>query len=142
MTRDLPTPAEAKSEAKRVRDRLAAEGTRIGHSQALEMVAHRHGFRDWNALHAAIRDVPTDAWHVGNRVTGRYLSQPFAANVLSVEPREPGWVRLVLDLEEAVDVVRFEGFSNLRKRLRVEVGPKGHSKERTSDGKPHVELDL
>jgi hypothetical protein len=37
--------------------------------------------------------------------------------------------------------VRFESFSNLRKQIRIKVGPAGHSKERTSDGRPHVELD-
>ena len=47
----------------------------------------------------------------------------------------------MLDLDEAVDVVRFDSFSNLRKRIRVEVGPEGHSKERTSDGTPQIVLD-
>ena len=47
----------------------------------------------------------------------------------------------MLDLDDAVDVVRFDSFSNLRKRIRVEVGPDGHSKERTFDGTRHVELD-
>jgi hypothetical protein len=75
-------------------------------------------------------------------VTGRYLSQPFAATVLAADQFRPGWFRLVLDLDAAVDVVRFDSFSNLRKRIRVEVGPEGHSKERTSDGTPHVVLDL
>ncbi|MEM9585513.1 MAG: glyoxalase superfamily protein [Pseudomonadota bacterium] len=46
-----------------------------------------------------------------------------------------------MDLDEAVDVVRFESFSNLRTQIRVEVGPAGHSKECTSDGTPHLELD-
>ena len=142
MKRDLPTLVDAKAQAKRLRNDLAAEGTQITHAQALEKTAHRHGFRDWNAMHAAIRDLPPNAWAIGGRVSGRYLSQPFVATILSVEHLRPGWVRLVLDLDEAVDVVRFEGFSNLRKRLRVEVGPNGHSKERTSDGTPHVVLEL
>ena len=142
MTRDLPTLVEAKAQAKRLRNDLAAEGAQITHAQALEKIAHRHGFRDWNALHTVIRDLTPEGWSVGGRVTGTYLSQPFAATVLSVEQLRPGWFRLVLDLDEAVDVVRFESFSNLRKRIGVEVGPNGHSKERTSDGTPHVVLDL
>jgi hypothetical protein len=88
-----------------------------------------------------MRDRPPQGWTVGGRVTGRYLSQPFAATVLAADQFRPGWFRLVLDLDAAVDVVRFDSFSNLRKRIRVEVGPAGHSKERTSDGIPHVELD-
>lgn len=141
MTRDLPTAAWAKAQAKRLREDLAAEGTSISHAQALERVAHQHGFRDWNALHAAIRDRPPQGWTSGGRVTGRYLSRPFAATVRSADLLRPGWFRLNLDLDEAVDVVRFESFSNLRKRITVIVGPDGYSRERTSDGTPHIELD-
>ena len=142
MTRDLPTPSVVKRHAKQLREDLASEGAKISHSEALETVAHRHGFRDWNAFHAAIRDRTPEGWYAGGRVKGRYLSQPFAATVLSAEQLRPGWFRLVLDLDEAVDVVRFESFSNLRKRIRVVVGPDCHSKERTSDGEPHLALEI
>ncbi|MDD9718633.1 glyoxalase superfamily protein [Dinoroseobacter sp. PD6] len=142
MIHDLPTIPEAKQEARHLRATLAEQGEAISHAQALERVAQAHGYRDWNAFHAALRDRPPRGWEAGGRVTGRYLSQPFAATVLSTEQLRPGWVRLVLDLDVAVDVVRFDTFSNLRKRIRVEVGPEGHSKERTSDGTPHVLLDL
>jgi len=142
MTRDLLTITKAKRDAKRMRATLTEQGEAISHAQALERVAQRHGFRDWNAFHAEMRDHPPRGWTAGGRVTGRYLSQPFAATVLAADQLRPGWFRLVLDLDEAVDVVRFESFSNLRKQIRVEVGPDGHSKERTSDGTPHVELNL
>ena len=142
MTRDLPTISEAKREARHLRAALAEQGEAISHAQALERVARAYGFRDWNAFHAALRDRPSRGWEVGGRLTGRYLSQPFAAKVVAADQFRPGWFRLVLDLDEAVDVVRFDSFSNLRKRIRVEVGPEGHSKERTSDGTPHVLLDL
>ena len=142
MTRDLPTIAKAKQEAKRMRAILAEQGEAISHAQALEPVAQQHGFRGWNAFHAEMRDHPPRSWTVGGRVTGRYLSQPFAATVLAADQLQPGWFQLVIDLDEAVDVVQFESFSNLRKQIRFEVGPDGHSKERTSDETPHVELDL
>ncbi|MEQ9259510.1 MAG: glyoxalase superfamily protein [Roseovarius sp.] len=70
MTRNLPTTAQAKIEAKRLRETLAAAGTLITHAQALEQIAHRHGYRDWNALHAAIANLPPAAWTPGGRVTG------------------------------------------------------------------------
>ena len=118
MKRDLPTLIEAKAEAKRLRADRATEGVQITHAQALEKTAHRHGFRDWNALHAAIRDLPPEGWSPGGRVTGTYLSQPFAATVLSSEQVHPGWFRLVLNLDEAVDVVgadlRVYGVDGLR----------------------------
>ena len=141
MTRDLPTLGEAKLLAKRLRDDLAAAGVRSAHSQALEKTAHRHGFRDWNALHAAIRDLPPKGWRAGQRVSGHYLAQRFSAAILSADEMAPGWFRLVLDLDEAVAGVRLDGFSTLRKRIRAEVGPDGRSKERTSDGRAHIELD-
>lgn len=141
MKPGFPTIAQAKQEAKRLRTMLADQGTAISHAQALERVAQQYGFRDWNVFHAEMRDNRPDGWTVGGRVRGRYLSQPFAATVLAAEPLRPGWFRLVLDLDEAVDVVRFDSFSNMRKRIRVELGPDGHSQERTSDGIPHVVLD-
>ena len=142
MTRNLPTLSEAKAKAKALRKRLTDEGTDLSHSQALERTAQEYGFRDWNGFRAAIEAHGPTAWVVGGRVTGRYLAQPFGATILSSEQSRPGWFCLVLDLDEAVDVVRFESFSNLRKQIRTEVGPLGHSKERTSNGTPHVELDL
>lgn len=141
MTRDLPTISEAKQEARHLRAAFAEQGEAISHAQALERVAQRHGYRDWNAFHAALRDRSPQRWEAGRRVTGRYLSQPFTATVLAADQFRPGWFRLVLDLDAAVDVVRFDSFSNLRKRIQTEVGPEGHSKERTSDGTPHVVLD-
>ena len=53
-----------------------------------------------------------------------------------------GWFRLVLDLDAAMDVVRFDSFSNLVQRIRAEVGPQGRSQERTSDGIPQAQLDM
>ncbi|MEQ9259509.1 MAG: glyoxalase superfamily protein [Roseovarius sp.] len=70
------------------------------------------------------------------------MSQPFTATVIAARQLHPGWFRLVLKLDEAVDVVRFDSFSNLRRQIRAELGPDGYSKERTSDGEPHVRLDL
>ncbi|MGB0498343.1 MAG: glyoxalase superfamily protein [Rubricella sp.] len=138
MRPDLPTLAEAKAAARRLRADLAGKGQGISHAQALERIAHAHGFRDWNGLHAAIRQGSPPGWIAGARVSGRYLSQPFAATILSAEEVRPGWTRLVLDLDTAVDVVRFESFSNRRKRVQGVVGPLGESLERTSDGVPHL----
>ena len=142
MTRDLPTLGGAKQQAKRLREEAAARGEAMGHARALEVIAQSFGFRDWNALHAVIRDRAPEGWQNGGRVQGTYLSQPFTATVRSAEPQRAGWFRLVLDLDEAVDVVRFDSFSNLRKQIRVLVGPDGRSQERTSDGAPHLVLEI
>jgi catechol 2,3-dioxygenase-like lactoylglutathione lyase family enzyme len=46
---DTVTP---KQMARRLREDLAARGVEVGHSEALELVAHQHGARDWNTLAA------------------------------------------------------------------------------------------
>jgi len=40
--------------AKRLRTSLAARGVEVTHSEALEIIAHEHGARDWNTLAAAV----------------------------------------------------------------------------------------
>ncbi|MDV4143543.1 MULTISPECIES: glyoxalase superfamily protein [Shimia] len=139
MTR-LPSLQDAKAAAARLRKDAEAVGRKLGQGQALEQVARLHGFRDWNAMRAAIAERPM--FVVGDRVSGRYLSQPFTAVLRNVETLSDGWVRLSLDLDEAVDVVTFESFSSFRKRVQGTVGPKGQSRERTSDGTPQLEIDL
>lgn len=142
MTHDLPTSATAKSRAKALRAELAKQGTDIGHAQALELIAREHGFRDWNSLKAAIGDRPPEEFVPGGKIEGSYLSQPFKATVVAVEMLRPGWFRLTLELDTPVDVVTFDSFSNYRSRLQTVVGPEGTSREKTSDGEPHVRLDI
>lgn len=141
MNGSLPSIAAAKEQARRLRAKLESDGTTIGHSKSLELIAHQHGYRDWNTLHAAIGNRPPVAWSVGDRVRGHYLSQPFNAEILAVEQVRPGWFRLTLDLDEAVDVVTFDSFSAFRKRVRGVVGPSGRSQEKTSNGRPQLELE-
>ena len=142
MMQELPSIETAKQQARDLRAKRVAEGQKMGHAQALEHIAHAYGFRDWNAFHAALKLNTTHEWQPGKRVSGSYLSQPFNATVISVETIRTGWVQLVLDLDQPVDVVRFESFSNMRKQIRGVVGPKGFSLERTSDGQPHLTLNL
>lgn len=140
MSDPLPSIESAKDQAKRLRARLEAEGLSVSHGKALELVARQLGYRDWNTLHAAIGNRPPVAWSVGDRVSGHYLSQPFAAEIVAVEVVRPGWFRLTLELDEPVDVVTFEGFSNFRRRVTGVVGPDGTSREKTSNGRPQLEL--
>lgn len=142
MTMTPPSLPEAKDQAKRLRSRLAAEGTEISHGKALELVAHQYGFRDWNTMHAAIGNRPPVPWVVGAKVRGHYLSQAFEAEILAVQQVQPGWFRLTLNLDEAVDVITFEGMSNFRKRVTGLVGPDGQTREKTSNGRPHLVMDL
>lgn len=142
MTNQLPSTTQAKDQAKRLRKKMTEDGTPVGHAKSLELIAHQHGFRDWNTMFAAIGNGPPDGWAVGEKVNGTYLSQPFEATVISISTVKPGWFRLALDLDKPVDVVTSEQFSNLRKRIRGIVGPKGQSVEKTSDGEPHLHIEL
>lgn len=47
-----------KKMARRLRTDLSESGVAISHSQALELVAHQHGARDWNTLAASIDKAP------------------------------------------------------------------------------------
>ncbi|UWQ97234.1 hypothetical protein K3728_08495 [Rhodobacteraceae bacterium M385] len=132
------TIAQAKDQAAQLRREMAEQGRPMGQGKALEQVAKRHGFHDWNTMSAALGKA---AVTVGDRVTGRFMGQPFTGEVREMSELRPGWVHLSLHLDEAVDVVTSDAFSNLRKRVRGVVGPKGQSVEKTSDGQPHLQLD-
>lgn len=48
------TIAEAKAQAKKLKTALAAQDVVLGHAQALEVIAHQSGARDWNTLSARL----------------------------------------------------------------------------------------
>lgn len=143
-----PTPLPAldalKDQAKRLRGRFAAERQEISHSRALELIAAQYGFRDWNTLYAAAGNRPAfNPWALGARVRGHYLGQPFDAEVRGVQAlsAQPGRYRITLHFDEPVDVVSFESFSAFRQRVSCNVDESGRTLERTSDGRPHLELE-
>ncbi|PWV97170.1 hypothetical protein DFR52_10782 [Hoeflea marina] len=139
----VPTLSALKDQARRLRARLESQGGPISHSQALELVAAQHGFADWNTLHAAAGNRPgIDRLTPGARVTGAYLGQPFTARVVGVQTltSAAGLLRVSLDLDEAVDVVSFDSFSAFRKRVNGVIGEDGQSREKTSNGRPQLQL--
>ncbi len=140
MTQVLPTLPQAKNQAKTLRATLLENGETISHAESLERVAKSHGFRDWNTLSNRLRHQTPTNWTVGTRVSGQYLSQSFTATIVSATNTAPDWTRIALDLDTAVDVVTFDSFSALRKHVKATVGPKGHTKERTSNGVPHLQI--
>jgi hypothetical protein len=146
MHSPIPLPAldALKDQARRLRKRFVDDGQAIGHARALELIAAQYGFRDWNTLHAKVGNRPPfNPWMLGARVRGHYLGQPFDAEVRGVQAlsAEPGRYRLTLHFDEPVDVVTFESFSAFRQRVSCTVDETGRSRERTSDGRPHLELE-
>ncbi len=138
----LPTLDAARAQAKALRATLAAEGREITHSAALELIAKSHGLRDWNTLHAAIGNTPPPPVTLGQIVEGRYLGQPFTAEIIGITQLSEGRYEITLDLAEPVDVVTFDSFSNFRSRVRKTVDAYGRSFDKTSDGVPHLALRL
>ena len=133
-----------KEQAKRLRTSLAQSGEPISHSRALELVARQHGYRDWNTAYAAIGNLPSGPpVALGGKARGRYLGQPFTARVIGLrEQLTPGRWRVELQVDEPVDVVTFDSFSAFRSRVTVTVDADGRTVEKTSNGIPHMALDL
>lgn len=139
----LPSLPVLKDQARRLRVSLEATGQPISHGRALELIAHQHGFRDWNTLHARLGNRPRlSPYTIGARVAGTYLGQRFSGEVISagVFESDPTRIRLTLKFDEPVDVVTFDSFSSFRHRVNCVVDDTGRSREKTSDGRPHVEL--
>ncbi len=135
----LPSLQDLKQAAKILRAEQCAANNAITHSQALERVAHRYGYKDWNALHAAVEASPICPVTVGQSVQGAYLSQNFTARVYHVQALErSGFFRVTFIFDEPVDVVTFDSFSAFRKRVTCVIGTNGKTLEKTSNGQPHL----
>lgn len=141
MTGARPTIAQAKAQAKALRAKLAEEGHAISHAKALELIARQYGARDRNTFHAQLGNADVPRFAPGARVSGRYLTQAFAGEIVAVRKLSNSLYRLELHFDEPVDVVRFESFSNFRRRIRADVSADGVSPARTSDGVPHLIID-
>lgn len=132
------TVDEAKAQAKALRAALRAQGTAVSHAQALELIAHQHGARDWNTLYARLaKSGAPSGLALGDRVRGRYLGQTFSGQITglsgSVSHRQ-----IAIRFDLPVDVVAFDGFTNLRRQIRATIDEHGRSYRHTSNGQPHL----
>lgn len=133
-----PSLDTVKTQAKALRQALQAGGTVISHAQALELIARQHGARDWNTLHARLtqRNAPSDL-ALGDRVAGSYLGQAYAGEIVALSG-PVGHRQVDIKLDQPVDTVRFESFSNWRYRIRGTLDIEGRSHRKTSDGAPQL----
>ena len=142
----FPPVDELKEQARRLRQAMTDHGTTVPHSAALELLARQHGVRDWNTLAALAgrrNDPPSSPLSVGARVKGRYLSQPFEGKILSLSSLAGDeFYKITIEFDEPVDVVTFESFSAYRRRINAQIDEKGVSPRKTSNGVPHLVLDL
>ncbi|GJL98232.1 MAG: hypothetical protein DHS20C06_20490 [Hyphobacterium sp.] len=143
FTLSLPSLDALKAQAKRLRNALAEEGDFIKHGEALELVARQFGYRDWNTLHATVGNRLPVPMAVGQTVSGAYLGQAFSAEIVSLQSiGDNDYLRIGLHLDAPVDVVKFDSFSALRRRVQATIRPDGTSVTHTSDGQPHLQLRL
>lgn len=141
MTYTITTRAQAKARARELRAEAATRGKSLSHANALEAVAHELGYRDWNTASARLSNQPEIPLQVGERVSGRYLKQPFHGRVHGVRELAGGMgYEVVLHFDEPVDVVEFDSFSGLRQRVSAMISEDGVSWDKTSDGVPHLVL--
>lgn len=133
-----PSLETVKAQAKALRQALQAGGTVVSHAQALELIARQHGARDWNTLHARLtqQNAPPKL-AFGDHVAGYYLGQAYTGEIVALSgPAEHRQVEIKLD--QPIDTVRFESFSNWRHRIRGTLDVDGRSLRKTSDGAPHL----
>jgi hypothetical protein len=139
---DTPSTATLKAEAKVLRTERSAAGAPITHGAALEEIARRHGFRDWNTAVAAIPERAVSPVQVGQRVKGSYLGRPFTGMVLGVQMRaDMAHYEVTVKFDHPVDVSRSTLMGPiLRQRVRATVDLRGISLASTSDGEPHMRV--
>ncbi|EBA09831.1 glyoxalase superfamily protein [Sagittula stellata] len=136
-----PTLDFVKAQAKALRRALQAEGTTISHARSLELVALQYGARDWNTLHARLgKGGAETGLALGAQVSGHYLGQAYTGRIVSLSG-PAGHRHVEIALDQPIDTVVFDSFSNWRHRIRGIVGKDGRSRRRTSDGTPHLTVE-
>ncbi|MBM1631600.1 hypothetical protein JQV27_02030 [Sulfitobacter mediterraneus] len=141
MTNPIPSRDVLKAQAKRLRSDLNARGQTISHAEALETIAHQWGMRDWNTIAAKAANAHP-GWTPGQRISGRYLGHAFRGEVKAARLSSNGYWSLTLRFDEAIDVVASELFSSYRRQVNTTVNAAGVSPQKTSNGVPHMVLDV
>ena len=121
-----------KTQAKRLRAKLQADGHPVSHSQALEIIARQLGHKDWNTLYALAGNHQPDCPLVIGQ--GEVLGL--------VRLQTAGRFRVTIHFDDPVDVVTFDSFSAFRQRVSATMDRDGISPEKTGNGVPHLQLEL
>jgi hypothetical protein len=138
---DTPSIQTLKSEARSLREDRARAGTPLTQSAALEEVARRHGYHDWNTASATLPERVVIPVQVGQRVTGTYLSRPFAGLVMAMKLlSDMRHYEVTVRFDKPVNVSKFASMVHNRQRVTATVGIDGVSPAHTSDGEPHMRV--
>ncbi|WP_068083456.1 glyoxalase superfamily protein [Polycladidibacter stylochi] len=131
-----------KRQAKNLKLALSEQGKPVSHSQALELVARQNGYKDWNSASALCEKQSGKlALQAGRQVQGEYMGQSFKGKLIAVKALgQDQFMQITVELDEAVDVVEFESFSNFRKRITCTLDRNGVSTSVHGNGLPHMRL--
>ena len=136
---DTPSATSLKAEAKALREQRALAGTSLSQGAALEEVARRHGYRDWNTAAALLPERVATPVQVGQRVKGTYLGRPFVGLVIGLQLTPPHY-QVTVKFDQPVNVSRFASMVHNRQRVVATVDLRGVSLAQTSDGEPHMRI--
>ena len=137
---DTPSIQTLKAEAKALREERAVSAP-IGQGQALEEIARRHGYRDWNTASATLPQRVAIPVQVGGLVTGTYLSRPFTGIVVGLKLlADMQHYEVIVKFDKPVNVSKFASMVHNRQRVTATIGLDGISIARTSDGEPHMRI--
>jgi hypothetical protein len=138
---DTPSAQTLKAEARALRDERSRAGLDLSHGAALEEIARRHGFRDWNTARAALPERVMVPFQVGMRVGGLYLEQPFKGLVIGVQMSgDMQTFTLTVKFDDPVNVTPDFMFAALRHRVTATVDARGISLALRGNGKPQMEV--
>jgi hypothetical protein len=129
-----------KTEARTWRGQCQAMGESVTHGAALEAVARRHGFRDWNTACALLPERDPTPLAPGDRVTGTYLGHPFEGVLLAATLLGAGQSRVTVLFDAPVNVTAGSPYAHLRWRVTATLDADGTSPARTGNGEPHMRL--
>lgn len=138
---DTPSAQTLKSEARALREELKHIGQDVPHSAALEQIARRHGFRDWNTARAALPDRVAIPFQVGMRVKGFYLEQPFRGLLVGVQlSGDMQYHTVTVMFDEPVNVTPTFMFAAYRQRVTATIDSRGVSPALRGNGSPQMRL--
>lgn len=136
---DTPSAASLKAEARVLREERSAAGAPLTHGAALEEVARRHGYRDWNTAAAALPERFVTPVQVGQRVKGTYMGRPFVGLVIGMQLTPPHY-QVTVKFDHPVNVSKFDSMVHNRQRVSTTIDVRGVSVSHTSDGEPHMRV--
>lgn len=140
---NLPSLDALKAQAKALRTSLGATGHTVTHAASLELLAKQFGHRDWNTLHAAVGNASAPIVQLGQHITGLYLGHAFAGTVVSISDIGHGArFQLSVRFDVPVNVSKFASMVVERRQVNATVNRDGQTTEKTSDGTPHMAINL